>query len=100
MICPTCQNEKPDEKEVVRNKTKLGSFCSECYAAFGSRIIQGNGINYYIPGVNSDNRDLKTIALEALQFYADLRYDDKMGLPPEVQWVAEQAIRKINMKER
>jgi hypothetical protein len=34
-------------------------------------------------------------AIEALQLYASLKYDHKMGFPPEVQWVAENAIKEL-----
>ncbi len=33
---------------------------------------------------------------KALEFYANLIYSDKMGLPPDVQWIAENAIKEID----
>lgn len=36
------------------------------------------------------------VAYNALKFYANLPYDHRMGLPPEVQWVAENALKKMN----
>ena len=36
------------------------------------------------------------IVRNALQFYADLKYDHTMGFPPEVQWAAENAIKQVD----
>lgn len=36
------------------------------------------------------------VAYNALKFYANLKYDHTMGFPVEVQWVAENALEKMN----
>src|SRR5688572_7587402 len=35
-------------------------------------------------------------AKKALHFYTNLRYDHKMELPPDVQWMAENALKEID----
>ncbi len=49
--------------------------------------------------VTIDLLHLKLVLIKAkiaLKFYADLRYNHTMGFPPEVQWIAENAIKQID----